>query len=90
MPRVLVADNLEAAGLDLLRQAGIELDERTGLKDAALREALQAADGVIVRSQHAASPRPSWKIPASCASSSAPASAWTPSTSPPPPAAAFS
>jgi D-3-phosphoglycerate dehydrogenase len=50
MPRVLVADNLESAGLDILRQAGIELDERTGLKDAALREALQAADGVIVRS----------------------------------------
>ena len=28
MPRVLISDKLEAAGLDLLRQAGIELDER--------------------------------------------------------------
>jgi hypothetical protein len=30
MPRVLIADKLEAAGLDLLRQAGFDLDERTG------------------------------------------------------------
>src|SRR5260370_9227104 len=34
----------------MLRQAGIELDERTGLKGDALKEALRAADGVIVRS----------------------------------------
>jgi D-3-phosphoglycerate dehydrogenase len=50
MPRVLVNDKLGPGGLDLLRQAGIELDGRQGLKDAALQEALQAADGVIVRS----------------------------------------
>jgi D-3-phosphoglycerate dehydrogenase len=51
MPRVLVADKLEAPGLELMRQAGIEVDERTGLKGDALREAIRAADGVIVRSQ---------------------------------------
>jgi D-3-phosphoglycerate dehydrogenase len=34
----------------LLRQAGIELDERSGLTGKALQEALQAADGMIVRS----------------------------------------
>ncbi len=50
MPRVLVCDKLEAPGLDMLRQAGIELDERTGLKGDALKEAIRAADGVIVRS----------------------------------------
>jgi D-3-phosphoglycerate dehydrogenase len=50
MPRVLISDKLEAPGLDLLRQAGIELDERHGLSGAALQEALRAADGVIVRS----------------------------------------
>ena len=50
MPRVLICDKLEAPGLDLLRQAGIELDERHGLKGDALQEALRAADGVIVRS----------------------------------------
>src|SRR5437773_2120590 len=50
MPRVLISDKLEAPGLDLLRQAGIELDERHGLTGAALQDALRAADGVIVRS----------------------------------------
>jgi D-3-phosphoglycerate dehydrogenase len=50
MPRVLISDKLETPGLDLLRQAGIELDERHGLTGSALQEALQAADGVIVRS----------------------------------------
>jgi D-3-phosphoglycerate dehydrogenase len=50
MPRVLVADKLEAAGLDLLRQAGIELDVREKLTGTALQEAIRAADAVIVRS----------------------------------------
>src|SRR5438093_6778205 len=50
MPRVLISDKLEPAGLDLLRQAGIELDERHGLTGAALQEAIQTAEGVIVRS----------------------------------------
>src|SRR5436305_77107 len=50
MARVLISDKLEAPGLDLLRQAGIELDERPGLTGAALQEALRAADGVVVRS----------------------------------------
>jgi D-3-phosphoglycerate dehydrogenase len=50
MPRVLISDKLDAPGLDLLRQAGMELDERHGLTGAALQEAIRAADGVIVRS----------------------------------------
>jgi D-3-phosphoglycerate dehydrogenase len=50
MPRVLLSDKLEAPGLDLLRQAGFDLDERHGLKGAALQDALRAADAVIVRS----------------------------------------
>jgi D-3-phosphoglycerate dehydrogenase len=50
MPRVLISDNLEAPGLDLLRQAGVELDERHGLTGAALEDAMRAADGMIVRS----------------------------------------
>src|SRR5436190_10111496 len=50
MPRVLISDKLESPGLDLLRQAGIELDERNGLTGAALQEAIRSADGVIVRS----------------------------------------
>jgi D-3-phosphoglycerate dehydrogenase len=51
MPRVLVSDKLGPAGLERLREAGIELDERHGLKGPALQEALQAADGMIVRSE---------------------------------------
>jgi D-3-phosphoglycerate dehydrogenase len=50
MPRILVSDKLEAVGIELLRQAGIEVDDRAGLTGAAFREALRAADGVIVRS----------------------------------------
>lgn len=50
MPRVLISDKLESPGLDLLRQAGVELDERPGLTGAALQDALRAADGLIVRS----------------------------------------
>src|SRR5262249_6050606 len=51
MPRVLIADKLEASGLDLLKQAGIELDNRPGLTGEPLKEALRAAAGVIVRSK---------------------------------------
>jgi D-3-phosphoglycerate dehydrogenase len=50
MPRVLICDKLPAAGLDLLRQAGIELDDRQKLKGAELQEAIRAADGIVVRS----------------------------------------
>ncbi len=50
MPRIFVADKLEQPGLDLLRQAGFELDVREKLQGAALQEAVAAADGVIVRS----------------------------------------
>jgi D-3-phosphoglycerate dehydrogenase len=50
MPRVLISDKLEAPGLELLRQSGIELDERPGLTGAALQQALREADGVIIRS----------------------------------------
>ncbi|MGE3807295.1 MAG: phosphoglycerate dehydrogenase [Gemmataceae bacterium] len=50
-PRVFISDKLDSSGLDLLRQAGCELDERAGLKGDELARAIQAADGVIVRSQ---------------------------------------
>src|SRR6202166_2035679 len=50
MLRVLISDNLESPCIDLLRQAGIEVDDRSGLTGTALQEAVRAADGVIVRS----------------------------------------
>ena len=51
MPRVLIADKLEAAGITLLQQAGLEVDNRPGLKGDDLKAALRAADAVICRSQ---------------------------------------
>src|SRR5262245_63393132 len=50
MPRVLICDKLEAAGLDILQKAGIDLDNRPGLKGTDLVAAIQAADAAIVRS----------------------------------------
>jgi D-3-phosphoglycerate dehydrogenase len=50
MPKVLIADKLESAGIDILTQAGIEVDNRPGLTGADLKAALQACDAAIVRS----------------------------------------
>src|SRR5579862_10027996 len=50
MPRVFISDKLESTGIDLLKQAGLELDNRPGLTGDALREAMQNADGMVVRS----------------------------------------
>ena len=50
MPRVFISDKLEEAGIDILRGSGVEIDNRPGLKGNDLKEALQAADGVVVRS----------------------------------------
>ena len=50
MPRVLISDKMELPGLEILRNAGIELDERPGLKGEELKAALRLADGVVVRS----------------------------------------
>ena len=50
MPRVYVADKLEAEGLDLLREAGLDVDARAGLAGDELKKAIEGADGVIVRS----------------------------------------
>ncbi|MEO2091931.1 MAG: phosphoglycerate dehydrogenase, partial [Gemmataceae bacterium] len=50
MPRVFIADKLEASGVELLTAAGIEVDNRPGLKGDDLRDAVRGADAVIVRS----------------------------------------
>ncbi|WP_020474085.1 phosphoglycerate dehydrogenase [Zavarzinella formosa] len=50
MPRVLICDPLEAAGLEILTKAGIELDNRPGLKGEALQEAIRGCDGAVLRS----------------------------------------
>jgi D-3-phosphoglycerate dehydrogenase len=51
MPRVFISDKLGAHGIELLKQSGLEVDARHGLKDKALLEAMQAADGMVVRSE---------------------------------------
>ena len=50
MPRVFISDKLEAGGIELLKQAGLEIDNRPGLKGDDLKAAMQAADGIVVRS----------------------------------------
>jgi D-3-phosphoglycerate dehydrogenase / 2-oxoglutarate reductase len=51
MHRVLITDNLSAAGLDVLKQSKeIEVDVRSGLSPEQVREALHDADGIIIRS----------------------------------------
>jgi D-3-phosphoglycerate dehydrogenase len=51
MPKILVLDELSRDGLDLLEAAGnLEVEIRTGLKGADLRQALLDADGAICRS----------------------------------------
>lgn len=50
MPRVLICDKLDSSGLQILQTAGVEIDNRPGLKGEALREAIRLADGLIVRS----------------------------------------
>src|SRR5262245_2180685 len=51
MPRVLIADKLESAGVELLRAAGIEVQTRLGLKGAELAVTLREFDALICRSQ---------------------------------------
>jgi D-3-phosphoglycerate dehydrogenase len=51
MPRVLIADKLESAGIDLLKAAGIDTETRLGLKGPDLAAALREFDAAIVRSQ---------------------------------------
>ncbi len=50
MPRVLISDKLEKAGVELIEQSGLEVDFRPGLKGDELQQAVQQADGMIVRS----------------------------------------
>ena len=50
MPRVYISDKLEKSGMDILLEAGIEVDNRPGLKGDELKEAIRLADGMVLRS----------------------------------------
>jgi len=47
--KVLVADRLDAAAVERMRAAGIEVVERTGLQGATLGEALQGCRAIVIR-----------------------------------------
>jgi D-3-phosphoglycerate dehydrogenase len=49
--KIFVADDVNEGGLQPLREAGFEVEKRTGLKGDELVEALRDADGLIVRSE---------------------------------------
>jgi len=48
--KVLIADRLDAAAAQRIRDAGHEVVEQTGLKDGALAEALRGCQGIVIRS----------------------------------------
>jgi D-3-phosphoglycerate dehydrogenase len=49
-PRVLVSERIAARGIDALRDAGYEVDERLGLTPDELTDAVQGASALIIRS----------------------------------------
>jgi len=48
--RVLVSDALAAKGIEILKNAGLEVDVKTGLSPEALIETIPAYDGLVIRS----------------------------------------
>ena len=50
MPRIVVLDSLSQDGLDMMKAAGIEYEERIGLKGDDLKKTLLEFDGAICRS----------------------------------------
>jgi len=48
--KVLISDNLAPIGEQVLREAGIEVDVKTGLAPEALKEIIGAYDGLVIRS----------------------------------------
>jgi len=50
MPKVLIADSLSAAAVEVFRQRGVEVDVRTGLKPAELAAVIGGYEGLAVRS----------------------------------------
>lgn len=50
MPKVLIADELSPAAIQVFRNHGVEVDEKVGLKPKELREIIGEYDGLAVRS----------------------------------------
>ena len=50
MPKVLIADELSPAAVQVFRNRGVEVDEKVGLKPKELRDIIGGYDGLAVRS----------------------------------------
>ncbi|MEM6851755.1 MAG: phosphoglycerate dehydrogenase, partial [Pseudomonadota bacterium] len=50
MPKVLIADKLSPAAIDIFRQRGVEADVKVGLSKAELLDIIADYDGLAVRS----------------------------------------
>src|SRR5206468_5605473 len=50
MPKVLIADELSPAAVQVFRHRGVEVDEKIGLKPKELRDIIGEYDGLAVRS----------------------------------------
>ena len=50
MPKVLIADELSPAAVQVFRNRGLEVDEKVGLKPKELRDIIGDYDGLAVRS----------------------------------------
>ena len=50
MPKVLIADKLSAAAVDIFKHRGLEIDVNTGLSKEELLKIIPAYDGLVVRS----------------------------------------
>ncbi len=50
MPKVLIADELSPAAVQIFRQRGVEVDEKVGLEPKELRDIIGQYDGLAVRS----------------------------------------
>jgi D-3-phosphoglycerate dehydrogenase len=48
--KVLVSDNISQKGIDILKNAGLDVDVRTGLKPEELKDIIDSYDALIVRS----------------------------------------
>ncbi|MDO9432153.1 MAG: phosphoglycerate dehydrogenase, partial [Phenylobacterium sp.] len=50
MPRVLIADKLSPAAIDIFKQRGVDVDVKTGLSKEELLKIINDYDGLAVRS----------------------------------------
>ena len=50
MPRVLIADKLSPAAIDIFKQRGVDADVKTGLSKEELLKIINDYDGLAVRS----------------------------------------